>query len=76
MHGYIGGDGLALTGFLMILYTMFVWWRDSLSANQRTKAIILQQSKLDLNLRMDFIYRVGNHVFPWQHFLGHFFIQV
>ena len=28
MHGYIGGDGLALTGFLMILYTMFVWWRD------------------------------------------------
>jgi len=28
MHGYIGGDSLAATGFLMILYTMFVWWRD------------------------------------------------
>ena len=28
MHGYIGGDSLASTGFFMILYTMFVWWRD------------------------------------------------
>lgn len=28
MHGYMGGDSLALTGFFMILYTMFVWWRD------------------------------------------------
>ena len=28
MHGYIGGDSLAASGFLLILYTMFVWWRD------------------------------------------------
>jgi len=28
MHGYVGGDGLAATGFGLVLYTMAVWWRD------------------------------------------------
>ena len=28
MHGYHGGEFLASVGFSMILYTMFVWWRD------------------------------------------------
>jgi cytochrome c oxidase subunit 3 len=28
MHGYSGGFFLFSTGFLSILYTMFVWWRD------------------------------------------------
>jgi len=28
MHGYSSGFLLFLTGFLSILYTMFVWWRD------------------------------------------------
>lgn len=28
MHRYIGGWSLFLTGVFLILYTMFVWWRD------------------------------------------------
>jgi len=28
MHSYQGGFGLFCTGFLTILYTMYVWWRD------------------------------------------------
>jgi len=28
MHGYHGGCGLFCVGFLTILYTMYVWWRD------------------------------------------------
>lgn len=28
MHSYIGGGYLLSLGFLMVLYTMFVWWRD------------------------------------------------
>lgn len=28
MHGYIGGELLALLGFGMVCYTMVVWWRD------------------------------------------------
>ena len=28
MHGYNGGKGMLSLGFLMILYSMFVWWRD------------------------------------------------
>jgi len=28
MHSYVGGGYLLSFGFLMVLYTMFVWWRD------------------------------------------------
>ena len=28
MHGYNGGGQMLSLGFLMILYSMFVWWRD------------------------------------------------
>lgn len=28
MHGYAGGDVLLTTGLALLLYTMFVWWRD------------------------------------------------
>ena len=28
MHSYAGGTTMFLTGFCMILYVMFVWWRD------------------------------------------------
>jgi hypothetical protein len=28
MHKYIGGWNLLLTGFLIILYVMYTWWRD------------------------------------------------
>ena len=28
MHGYLGGELLGSCGFSMILYTMYVWWRD------------------------------------------------
>ena len=28
MHGYSGGWSLFCLGFLTILYTMYVWWRD------------------------------------------------
>jgi len=28
MHGYNGGKSMLSLGFLMILYSMFVWWRD------------------------------------------------
>jgi len=28
MHRFIGGCGLFFTGFLLILYVMYTWWRD------------------------------------------------
>jgi cytochrome c oxidase subunit 3 len=28
MHGYVGGNALVTLGFCMVLYSMFVWWRD------------------------------------------------
>jgi len=28
MHNFIGGNSLFLTGFLFILYVLWVWWRD------------------------------------------------
>lgn len=28
MHGYSGGNSMLSLGFLMIIYSMFVWWRD------------------------------------------------
>jgi len=28
MHGYIGGGMVLSLGFIMILYSMFIWWRD------------------------------------------------
>ena len=28
MHGYLGGELLGSCGFCMILYVMYVWWRD------------------------------------------------
>ena len=28
MHKFIGGWSLFLNGFLLILYVMYVWWRD------------------------------------------------
>jgi len=28
MHGYIGGGTLLSLGLCMIMYSMFVWWRD------------------------------------------------
>lgn len=34
MHKFIGGWNLLVTGFLLILYVMYVWWRDS-AKNER-----------------------------------------
>ena len=28
MHGYQGGNTLFASGFCMVLYSMYVWWRD------------------------------------------------
>jgi len=28
MHGYSGGASMLSLGFCMVLYSMFVWWRD------------------------------------------------
>ena len=28
MHGYQGGKSMLTLGIMMILYSMFVWWRD------------------------------------------------
>lgn len=28
MHSYVGGWRLVLTGFLIIFFTMYIWWRD------------------------------------------------
>jgi hypothetical protein len=28
MHKFIGGWNLLITGFSIILYVMFTWWRD------------------------------------------------
>lgn len=43
MHKFLGGSKLFLTGFLVILYVMFVWWRDIVREatfeNQHTFAV-------------------------------------
>jgi cytochrome c oxidase subunit 3 len=28
MHGYQGGSSMLILGIMMIMYSMFVWWRD------------------------------------------------
>lgn len=28
MHGFVGGDFVLALGFIMVIYSMFVWWRD------------------------------------------------
>lgn len=38
MHKVTGGAPLALTGFLLVLYTMFVWWRDIIREGIRDHA--------------------------------------
>lgn len=38
MHGKAGGSLVALTGFALVLYCMFVWWRDVVKEAQVDKA--------------------------------------
>jgi cytochrome c oxidase subunit III len=38
MHGHTGGLPLAIFSFMMILYTMYVWWRDIVKESREDKA--------------------------------------
>ena len=33
LHKFIGGERLFLTGLIVILYTMYTWWRDFLKSS-------------------------------------------
>ena len=64
MHKYIGGWNLLSTGFLIILYVMYTWWRDVIreATFEDTHSIVGQKSliykanfflgKLGLQIRM------------------------
>lgn len=45
MHGKSGGTLLLLVGFALVLYTMFVWWRDVVKEGMHDKAHTKEVSK-------------------------------
>jgi cytochrome c oxidase subunit 3 len=47
MHKFIGGWNLLITGFSIILYVMFTWWRDIIRATfEDTHTITVQKFKI------------------------------
>jgi len=44
MHKYIGGSTVFLTGFIILLFVMFTWWRDIVREGT-LKVNILQKCK-------------------------------
>jgi cytochrome c oxidase subunit 3 len=72
MHKFIGGWNLLITGFSIILYVMFTWWRDIIreATFEDTHTITVQKDKI----RYDFIYCFRSDVF-FAFFLA-FFILV
>ena len=72
-HGFLGGELLLSFGFLMILYAMFVWWRDVIreATFQGHHTWAVQDG-----LRIGMILFIVSEVMFFMAFFGLFFIQV
>lgn len=70
MHGYVGGSFLYKFGFLMILFMMFVWWRDIIREGtfegQHT-------AKVQAGLRMGMLFFIVSEVMFFFAFFWAFF---
>jgi hypothetical protein len=62
MHGFVGGDFALMLGLIMIIYSMFVWWRDVI--REATFEGHHTQSRLDTKCMMSFKGSFANYVTP------------
>jgi len=73
MHKYHGGMKLTLTGLALIIFVMFVWWRDIIREatleSQHTPAV-------QRGLRLGMVLFIVSKLCFSLLFFGHFFIQV
>src|SRR6476620_10477101 len=51
MHKFVGGWNLLITGFIVVLYTMYTWWRDIIreATFEGTHTVVVQK---ELRLEM------------------------
>ena len=70
MHKYIGGWNLLSTGFLIILYVMYTWWRDVIreATFEDTHSIVVQKG-----LRLGMILFIASEVMFFFAFFWAFF---
>ena len=73
MHGYSGGWSLFCLGFLTILYTMYVWWRDIVREGtfEGQHTYMVQQG-----LRQGVLLFIVSEIMFFFAFFGHFLMQV
>ena len=72
-HGFLGGEMVLSFGFLIILFVMFLWWRDVIreATFQGHHTFAVQTG-----LRMGMILFIVSEVMFFMAFFGRFFIQV
>jgi hypothetical protein len=73
MHGYVGGGFLWRYGLCMILFMMFVWWRDIIREGtlEGQHTGIVQEG-----LRMGMLLFIVSEIMFFLHSFGHFSTQV
>jgi cytochrome c oxidase subunit 3 len=73
MHKFMGGWNLLITGFSIILYVMFTWWRDIIreATFEDTHTITVQKG-----LRLGMILFIVQKLCSFLLFFGHFSIRV
>jgi len=73
MHGYSNGNFLFKFGFLMVLFSMFCWWRDVIrEATFEGQHTIQVQTGLKLGM----ILFIVSEIMFFLHFFGRFFTLV
>lgn len=70
MHRFVGGWNLLMTGFLLILYTMYTWWRDIVreATFEDTHTVVVQKG-----LRLGMILFIASEVMFFFAFFWAFF---
>jgi len=74
MHKMIGGWGLFINGFILVLFVMFVWWRDVVrEATYEEHHTFVVQRGLRLGM---ILFIISEVMFFFGFFFGLFFILV
>lgn len=70
MHRFVGGWNLLITGFLLVLYTMYTWWRDIVreATFEDTHTVVVQKG-----LRLGMILFIASEVMFFFAFFWAFF---
>lgn len=70
MHRFVGGWNLLLTGFIIVLYTMYTWWRDIVreATFEDTHTVVVQKG-----LRLGMILFIASEVMFFFAFFWAFF---